>query len=85
MVKTMPDKIFSAATYCTSGGLICTGLAQAYNWFHGLDWNLIAVVGGFVIGIATFISNIYFKRQALKAYPSAIARGIVVAPPVQDE
>ncbi|HBR6786539.1 TPA: lysis protein, partial [Klebsiella pneumoniae] len=23
----MPDKIFSAASYCTSGGLICTGLA----------------------------------------------------------
>ncbi|MDH8233584.1 lysis protein, partial [Klebsiella pneumoniae] len=22
----MPDKIFSAASYCTSGGLICTGL-----------------------------------------------------------
>jgi acetyl-CoA acetyltransferase len=26
MNKIMPDKIFSAATYCTSGGLICTGL-----------------------------------------------------------
>jgi hypothetical protein len=25
MNKIMPDKIFSAATYCTSGGLICTG------------------------------------------------------------
>jgi hypothetical protein len=42
MIKTMPDKIFSAATYCTSGGLICTGLARAYDWFHGLDWNFIA-------------------------------------------
>ncbi|SXL17060.1 Uncharacterised protein [Klebsiella pneumoniae] len=27
----MPDKIFSAASYCTSGGLICTGLAQTYD------------------------------------------------------
>ncbi|EPH9938701.1 lysis protein, partial [Klebsiella oxytoca] len=27
----MPDKIFTAATYCTSGGLICTGLARVYD------------------------------------------------------
>ncbi len=38
----MPDKIFSAASYCSSGGLICTGLARTYDWFHGLDWNFIA-------------------------------------------
>ncbi len=39
----MPDKIFSAASYCSSGGLICTGLARTYDWFHGLDWNFIAL------------------------------------------
>ena len=83
MNKTMPDKIATAVGYCTSGGLICWGaIAQ---WLHDLNWNLIAVIGGFVIGIATFFSNIYFKRQALKAYREAIARGIVVAPPAQDE
>ena len=47
----MPDKIFSAASYCTSGGLICTGLAQTYDWFHGLDWNFIALASGVVIGV----------------------------------
>ena len=53
MIKTMPDKIFSAATYCTSGGLICTGLARAYDWFHGLDWNFIALISGIIIVFQT--------------------------------
>ena len=48
----MPDKIFSAASYCSSGGLICTGLARTYDWFHGLDWNFIALASGVKIGRA---------------------------------
>lgn len=57
----MPDKIFSAASYCSSGGLICTGLARSYDWFHGLDWNFIALASGVIIGVATYLTNLYFK------------------------
>lgn len=81
MNKIMPDKIFTAATYCTSGGLICTGLARVYDWFHGLDWNFIALVSGVVIGIATYFTNLYFKRRQTKAYEDALRRGYVTQPP----
>ena len=81
MNKIMPDKIFSAATYCTSGGLICTGLARVYDWFHSLDWNFIALVSGVVIGVATYFTNLYFKRRQTKAYEDALRRGDVTQPP----
>lgn len=76
---TMPDKIASIAGYCTSGGLICWG--GIAKWIHGLDWNLVAVVGGFVIGLLTFFVNFYFKRRQTKAYEAALARGFVTPPP----
>ncbi len=57
----MPDKIFSAASYCTSGGLIFTGLAQTYDWFHGLDWNFIALASGVVIVICDCNTSIIDK------------------------
>jgi FlaA1/EpsC-like NDP-sugar epimerase len=68
----MPDKIFSAASYCTSGGLICTGLAQTYDWFHGLDWNFIALASGVVIGVATYLTNLYYKRRWTKCINSLL-------------
>ena len=68
----MPDKIFSAASYCTSGGLICTGLAQTYDWFHGLDWNFIALASGVIIGAATYFTNLYFKRRWTISSPSIV-------------
>ncbi|HBQ3004314.1 TPA: class II holin family protein [Klebsiella pneumoniae] len=77
----MPDKIFTAATYCTSGGLICAGLARVYDWFHSLDWNFIALVSGVVIGVATYFTNLYFKRRQTKAYEAALRRGDVTQPP----
>jgi hypothetical protein len=77
MIKTMPDKIATAVGYCTSGSLICRGaIAQ---WLHGLDWNLIAVIGGFVIGAATFFPT-SISNAADKAYEKALARGIVSPP-----
>lgn len=81
-MKIMPDKIASITGYCTSGALFCWG--SVFRWLHDLDWNLIAVISGVVIGIATFAVNLYFKRQILKSYRDAIARGII-APPSQDE
>jgi hypothetical protein len=75
----MPDKIASAVGYCTGGGLICWG--GIAKWVHSLDWNLVAVVGGFVIGLLTFFVNFYFKRRQTRAYEAALARGYVTAPP----
>ncbi|EOU9498064.1 class II holin family protein [Klebsiella pneumoniae] len=79
MNRTMPDKIASAVGYCTSGGLICWG--GIARWVHELDWNLIAVVGGFVIGLLTFFVNFYFKRRQTRAYEKALARDYVTPPP----
>lgn len=84
MVKTMPDKIASAATYCTSGGLICGGASGMFEWFQGLDWNVIALICGIVIGIATYITNFYFKRRQTRAYESALTRGYAITPPQDD-
>ncbi len=80
----MPDKIASAATYCTSGGLICSGASGMFEWLHGLDWNLIALLSGIVIGIATYITNLYFKHRQTRAYENALERGCVINPP-EDE
>ncbi|WP_410038301.1 phage holin [Raoultella ornithinolytica] len=71
----MPDKIFSAASYCTSGGLICTGLARTFDWFHGLDWNFIALASGVIIGVATYLTNLYYKRRWTKMYQQSLDRG----------
>lgn len=76
----MPDKIFSAASYCTSG----TGLARTYDWFHGLDWNFIALASGVIIGVATYLTNLYFKRRWTKMYQQSLDRGYGGQPP-QDE
>jgi len=83
-MKTMPDKIASAASYCTSGGLICGGAGGMFQWLHGLDWNFIALICGICIGIATYITNLYFKRRQTKAYESALNRGYITAPPQDD-
>lgn len=63
MVKIMPDKIASAVTYCASGGLVCNGLFNWYDWIYRLDWNFIGLVSGVVLGIATFAVNAYFKHK----------------------
>nr|WP_034920087.1 class II holin family protein [Shimwellia blattae] len=75
----MPDKIASAVGYCTSGSLICWG--GIARWMHDLDWNLVAVVGGFIIGLLTFFVNFYFKRRQTRAYEAALERGYVTPPP----
>lgn len=63
MVKTMPDKIASALSYGTSGGLIVGGWRGWFEWFHGLDWNFIGLSSGVLLGIATFAVNVYYKRR----------------------
>lgn len=81
-MKKMPDKIASTVGYGTSGGLIFWG--GFVKFVHNLDWNQVAIISGIVIGIATFVVNVWYKRQTLKAYKEALSRGII-APPAQDE
>lgn len=79
MVKTMPDKIASAASYGVSGTLVFGGgMAQ---WLNELNWDRIAIISGIVIGIATFLVNLYYKRRQTQAYESALNRGYTPAPP----
>jgi hypothetical protein len=82
MIKIMPDKIATAASYCVSGTLVCGGSVS--QWIHNLDWNQVAIGSGVVIGIATFIVNVWYKQQMLKTYKSAVERGII-SPPEQEE
>ncbi|MCM7560577.1 class II holin family protein, partial [Enterobacter roggenkampii] len=79
MIRYMPDKIASAVSYCVSGSLICGG--GILQWLHDLDWNKVAVIGGFLIGIATYLTNLYFKRRQTKAYEKALKKGYITAPP----
>jgi membrane associated rhomboid family serine protease len=88
MIKTMPEKIITGASYCTSGGLICSGLSGAYDWLHGLDWNFIAIVSGVIFGAATYFTSLYFQRRmqksydaSLRIYEEALKAGIITPPP----
>lgn len=78
----MAGKISSVASYCTSGSLICWG--SLMDKIHHLDWNNIAVMGGFVIGIATYLTNAYYRRVTYIAYNKALERGYVTPPPQED-
>lgn len=74
----MPEKIASMASYCISGGLICMG--GLVEWFRHIDWNQVAVISGIVIGIATFLTNAYYKRRQTKAIERAADMGIAIVP-----
>lgn len=80
-MKIMPEKIASAASYCVSGILICAGSLS--DWLRHLDWNQIAIVGGFIIGIATYITNSYFEWRRTRAYERGVAAGIINQPPTK--
>ncbi len=54
------------------------------QWLQHLNWNNIAVIGGFVIGIATYLTNAYYKRRQTRAYETALSRGYVTPPPQED-
>lgn len=52
----MPDRFASAATYTSSVGLV----------IFGMQLSDLALLVGMVLGIATYLTNLYFKRQMLK-------------------
>lgn len=81
----MADKISTTITYVTSVSLVCMG--SVVRWLLSLDWNLISVVGGLLIGILTFWVNLHFKRRHQKtferqtaAYEEALKRGYITPP-----
>ncbi|QII37495.1 lysis protein [Rouxiella badensis] len=76
MIKSMPDKIASAASYCVSGTLVCGGSVS--QWIHDLDWNQVAVISGIVIGVATFFTNFYFQQRQTRAIERAADEGKTV-------
>lgn len=78
-MKMIPEKIASALSYCTSAILIFAGSFS--DWLRHLDWNQIAIVGGFIIGIATYITNTYFEWRRTRAYERGVDAGIISQPP----
>ncbi len=75
----MPEKIASFASYCVASVLICLG--GFTNWLRQIDWNQVAVIGGFLLGVATYITTSYFELRRTRAYEKGVAAGIISEPP----
>jgi hypothetical protein len=71
----MPEKLSTAGSYSTAGILL--GIA---HWLQSVDWQQVAVVSAFVLGIATYITNLYFQRRQTRAIEKGAAEGKVVLP-----
>lgn len=52
----MADKFASATAYVSSAGLV----------FFGMELSDIALIAGMVIGLLTYLTNLYYKHQMLK-------------------
>lgn len=61
----MGDK-HSAAAYLSSGLTL---------WLGAVDWNTVCMVGGFIIGLATFAVNWYYKRENSRIYRESVQSG----------
>jgi hypothetical protein len=57
----------AVASYASSGFAVYLGT---------LDWNLICMLGGLVLGILTFGVNWYYKRLNAHTYRDAVLRGV---------
>ncbi len=79
MIRYMPDKIASAVSYCVSGSLICGG--AILQWLHDLDWNKVAVIGGFLSAYSHLPDQPLLQRRQTKAYEKALKKGYITAPP----
>lgn len=45
-------------------------------WLGAVDWNTVCMVGGLVIGIATFAVNWYYKRENSRIYRESVQTGV---------
>lgn len=50
-------------------------------WLGAVDWNTVCMVGGLVIGIATFAVNWYYKRENSRVYKESVHKGVQVNAP----
>lgn len=55
------NDILTGIGYGASSGSILFGLLNTFTYEQ---WNAIGVIGGLFIGIATFITNLYYRRKA---------------------
>jgi len=53
-MKTMADKVTTAAAYTTSGATFLAGSMSLNEWL---------AIGGFILAMATFCVNVYFQRK----------------------
>ncbi len=71
----MPEKLSTAGSYSVAGILL--GIA---HWLQGVDWQQVAVISAFVLGVATYFTNIYFQRRQTRAIEAAAAEGKTIIP-----
>jgi hypothetical protein len=71
----MPEKLSTAGSYSIAGILL--GIA---HWLQGVDWQQVAVISAFILGIATYFTNIYFQRRQLKIMADAAREGKLIIP-----
>lgn len=45
-------------------------------WLGAIDWNTVCMIGGLVIGIATFGVNWYYKNKNTRLYHESIKAGV---------
>ncbi|WP_416261802.1 phage holin [Gibbsiella quercinecans] len=76
----MTEKIAAGINYCIAGSLCAGGIL---DWLQHLDWNRVAVIGGFVIGLVTYLTQTYFDWRRTRAYEKGIDAGIITAPPIK--
>ena len=55
----MVEKTAVVASYSASATSIFAGLSSA-------EWSVVGIVGGLIIGVATFFVNFWFKKEQLK-------------------
>lgn len=53
-MKTMTDKVTTAAAYGTSGATFIAGSMSLNEWL---------AIGGFILAVLTFVINFYFQRK----------------------
>ena len=58
-VAQVAEKVAPYATFGGGGSALVFGLSPS-------EWSVLGVIGGLVIGIAGWVTQVYFKRQHLK-------------------
>ena len=56
------------------------GLSTLLVWMAGLDWPVISLVLGCILGIATFALNWWFQIKKLRLLAEGIERGYLNEP-----